>query len=101
MYMNAELFMTSCARAVSAPQRAHEIGVGHRQLRASPRRRGVKESEAVRGAAVRRSLMRFSRRTRKRAGYGFPLNPKHSAAALRLSQNRPRPAPISILSALP
>src|SRR5258708_30611336 len=38
---------------------------------------------------------------REGADYGFPLNPKHAAAALRLSQNRPRPAPISILSALP
>jgi hypothetical protein len=35
------------------------------------------------------------------AGYDFSLKPKNAAAALRLSQNRPRPAPISILSALP
>ena len=97
MYMNAELFMTSCARAVAAPQRAHEIGVDRRQLRAPPRRQGI------RGLFVLLPFNAFVDAVFRREGadYGFPLNPKDDAAALRLSQNRPRPAPISILSALP
>src|SRR5260221_1201943 len=97
MYMNAVLFRKSCARAVAAPQRAHEIGVDSPAIaRAAAASRNPRLFVLLPFNAFVDAVFR-----REGADYGFPLNPKHAAAALRLSQNRPRPAPISILSALP
>lgn len=63
------------------------------------RRSGVKDPRLF--ALLRFNAFVDAAFRREGADYDFPLNPKHAAAALRLSQNRPRPAPISILSALP